>query len=314
MVTLSKVLWTGTQVPSCQRTNCQAFGTPLTRMEGNTATTTHLRTRNKVCHRWARDGSDPGSRVIEENFMRRFQALLCYKSLFVCLFVSFISSKRLWVWNRDRIYASGLWCSWCLYCLRHKYAFSITAALPSSTYQQSFMLQQHWEHRCVLPLVNERFCDHSVSCLYYQPPAEADISLILKKVYCRELMVSIELEEKEMLWEWRAGAAVRWTCGLTAKSDVLALISFCSGVLDNKTRAVSATSRVLPGATVQLLKTKPVSIRRCDSLSWETRTSRSTWEICESVRDQSLSLQSPVVPELQRPLHREFPDYLSRPL
>lgn len=48
-VTLSKVLWTGTQVPSCQHTNCQVFGTPLTPTEGNTATTTRLRTPNKVC-------------------------------------------------------------------------------------------------------------------------------------------------------------------------------------------------------------------------------------------------------------------------
>lgn len=54
-VTLSKVLWTGTQVPSCQRTNCRVFGTPLTPTEGNTATTTRLRTPNKVCGHRVRD-------------------------------------------------------------------------------------------------------------------------------------------------------------------------------------------------------------------------------------------------------------------
>ena len=49
-VTRSKVLWTGTQVPSCQPTNCQVSGTLPTPTEGSTATTTRLHTHNKVCH------------------------------------------------------------------------------------------------------------------------------------------------------------------------------------------------------------------------------------------------------------------------
>lgn len=82
MVTLSKVLWTGTQVPSCQHTNFQVFGTLLTRMEGNTATTVCLPTHNKVCHHRVRDGSADGSVVLEVNLMRTEH------------FVSFISSKN----------------------------------------------------------------------------------------------------------------------------------------------------------------------------------------------------------------------------
>lgn len=71
MVTLSKVLWTGTQVPSCQHTNFQVFGTLLTRMAGNTATTVCLRTHNKVCHHRVRDDSVVGSSVLEVNLMWR---------------------------------------------------------------------------------------------------------------------------------------------------------------------------------------------------------------------------------------------------
>lgn len=54
-VTRSKVLWIGTQVPSCQPTNCQVSGTLPTPTEGNTATTTLLHTHNKVCHHRVRD-------------------------------------------------------------------------------------------------------------------------------------------------------------------------------------------------------------------------------------------------------------------
>lgn len=69
MVTPSKVLWTGTQVPSCQHTNFQAFGTLLTQMEGNTATTACLRIHNKVRHHRIRHGTVDGSSVIEVNLM-----------------------------------------------------------------------------------------------------------------------------------------------------------------------------------------------------------------------------------------------------
>lgn len=49
MVTRSKVLWTGTRVPSCQLTNCQVSGTRPTPTEESTATTTLLRS-HKVCY------------------------------------------------------------------------------------------------------------------------------------------------------------------------------------------------------------------------------------------------------------------------
>lgn len=54
-VTQSKVLWTGTPVPSCQPTNCQVSGTLPTPTEGNTVATTLLHTRSKVCRHRVRD-------------------------------------------------------------------------------------------------------------------------------------------------------------------------------------------------------------------------------------------------------------------
>ena len=63
-VTQSKVLWIGIQVPSCQPTNCQVSGTLPTPTEGNTATTTLLHTRNKVCHQRA-----------EENYRKQLMAV-----------------------------------------------------------------------------------------------------------------------------------------------------------------------------------------------------------------------------------------------
>lgn len=81
MVTLSKALWTGTQVPSCQHTNFQVFGTLLTRMEGNTATTACLCTHNKVCHHKVRDGSVNGSGVIDVNLMKCNHFLFLLRAL-----------------------------------------------------------------------------------------------------------------------------------------------------------------------------------------------------------------------------------------
>lgn len=47
MVTQSRVQWIGTPVLFCRHTNCQDFGTPLTAMEGISATTTVHSTPNK---------------------------------------------------------------------------------------------------------------------------------------------------------------------------------------------------------------------------------------------------------------------------
>lgn len=190
-VTLSKVLWTGTQVPSCQHTNFQVFGTPLTPTEGNTATTARLRTPNKVCRHRVRDviNKDAWNEPIIENnlgiptsvtFKCQTVVAVVQKikgSMKVCdrgtcgrISPQLDSHLRAWCFSL-KIYpvrlltllrASELWCSWCLSRLRQE-------ALPSMCRWSC------WSHLC---FNCERNC--AVATVVYPSSAVTRFCLLLR--------------------------------------------------------------------------------------------------------------------------------------